>query len=210
VATLPTRWKARILWLITVPGTIAIGAVIGGLVGDNDPRLLLALLVAAGGLVVSRFWPRCPHCEARAIRNRADWLFPGPGPECMVCGQRFDDFAVSSAELDRRAIRALIESGRLPPGSLARFEEVTQEAQAEENEMERLRTLAARDPASARQLVSLLERALRDHEQCVADLQSAGMTSPDDRRFLAQMTTKRDQVRSELKALQTGGNARGA
>jgi hypothetical protein len=210
VSTLSTRWQARILWLLTVPGTIAIGFVIRDLVGDNDPRLLLALLVAAGGFVVSRFWPRCPHCGARAIRNRADWLFPGPGPECMVCGQRFDELPVNSAELDRRAIGALVEGGRLPPGSLERFEQIKQEAQAEESQMERLRSLAARDPASARQLASLLERALRDHEQCVADLQSAGMMSPDDRRFLAQMITKRDDVCSELKALQSGGNARGA
>jgi hypothetical protein len=65
----------------------------------------VAVLALVAGLVASRVWPRCPHCGARVIRSRSDWLLPGS--YCEDCDQPLDGARLDPFEARKAALRSL-------------------------------------------------------------------------------------------------------
>src|SRR5262245_32615206 len=107
-----TRWKARALWAGSIGGLLVLAPALAIVFSPESPWLVFASVPPVGGYIISRFWPRCPHCDARVF----GWELSPAGltDECLECHQMYDGPKADEAELARRATANLVAAGRLP------------------------------------------------------------------------------------------------
>ena len=146
---MPIRWKVRTLWAALMFSFVFLLFWIHP--GPNDPRALIAVLPIPLGFLLSRFWPRCPHCRARVIRSQVDWL--EPSAVCPDCDQEYDGPHRSRAERSLRRLPLLVQLGVISPSDA----ELLSMRLVEE---ERLRQMALTDNQAASELLHALQDQL--------------------------------------------------
>ena len=99
------KWRARLAMLL-VAALALLSLAIPGLNRPWHISKSVALMIALGILGISFGLPflvfRCPHCRARQIRFRFDWL--SIGDRCWQCHQPLDGPAIPSEILDEQLV----------------------------------------------------------------------------------------------------------
>ena len=194
------RWKTRALWAAFM---LAFGAAVLWLRPEkDDPKALLVLLPVAAGYLVSRYWPRCPHCGTRVIRGRVDWL--SPSSDCPVCHQEYDGPVRTPSELRLRGAQLLRDKGIISAADFRITEaDITTEQQ--------LRDEAQASHRGREELLRFLEGRLANHRKFLENLAS----HPDDPdyqaagRHLDMLRANGDAMRREIDELRHAISTRG-
>ena len=181
---MPMKWRAR-LGLLVVMG-LALAALANPTL--NRPwhiSTAVAVLSALGILGVSYGLPffvfRCPHCRARQIRYRWDWLFIED--RCWQCRQPLDGPALPPDVIEEEAV------AEVNPALAA-------DMRRDRLNLEELQTRARTDPAAAARLERELSTQVQRLQEWLAIVdREAPSEVADARRDLARAEEQLAQCR---------------
>ena len=179
------KWRAR-FGMLVVMGLAVVALATPALNRPWHISKAVAVLVAVGILGVSYALPflvfRCPHCRARQIRFRFDWL--SIGDRCWQCHQPLDGPAIPLEVLDEE----LVAEVNPPLAAAMRQDRLV---------LDDLRGRAPTDPAAAARLERELSTQVERLRGWVALVErEAPSEEPAARRELAQAEAQLAQCRA--------------
>ena len=163
------RWRARLAWLAAVAAVIPASIWRPHL----SPAALAALGSAVALVLCAVFFLafRCPHCGARQLRVRWDWLLMGT--RCWRCQQLLDGAAVSDELLEEQLL------AEINP-------QLAANRRRERLVLDELRGRAAASPAAAEQLHRELAARVKHADEWLAVVRrEAPSVEPQAQRTLA-------------------------